>query len=197
MISAVTGWLKSKTTEKIDITTASGVTYEMAVPLGTMERLPDIGAEVELTTILVVREDAWQLFGFDRDRDRVVFQKLLGASGVGPKLAMAILSTLGGNRVVRSLLDGDIGLLSTVSGVGKKKAEKLIVELRDRVKELEVADAKGGSASAVGEQAIQALVNLGYSPSESERAVRASLARDRNAVISDLIRNALQQMVKR
>lgn len=197
MISAVTGWLKSKENEKIDVATASGLTYEMAVPLGTLERLPDVGAEVELTTILVVREDAWQLFGFDRDRDRIVFQKLLGASGVGPKLAMAILSTLGGNRVVRSLLDGDIGLLSTVSGVGKKKAEKLIVELRDRVKDLELPDTKGASASATGEQAIQALVNLGYSPTESERAVRASLVRDRNAAISDLIRNALQQMVKR
>ncbi len=197
MISAVTGWLKSKGGDKIDVATASGLTYEVSVPFGVLERLPDIGAEIELTTILVVREDAWHLFGFDRDQDRFVFQKLLGASGVGPKLALAILSTLGGNRVVRSVRDGDIGLLSTVPGVGKKTAEKLIVELRDRVKDLDVPDSKGSTAGALTEQAIQALVNLGYSPAESERAVRAALARDRKAAISDLIRTALQQMMKR
>jgi Holliday junction DNA helicase RuvA len=197
MISAVTGWLKSKENEKIEVATASGITYEISVPVGVLERLPDIGAEVELTTIMVVREDAWLLYGFDRDQDKLVFQKLLGASGVGPKLALAILSTLGGNRVVRSVRDGDIGLLSTVPGVGKKTAEKLIVELRDRVKTLEIPDATGGGSSALAEQAIQALVNLGYSPAEAERAVRSSLARDRNAAISDLIRSALQQMMKR
>jgi Holliday junction DNA helicase RuvA len=197
MISGVTGWLKSKEGDKIDVATASGLTYEIAVPVGVLERLPEIGAEIELMTILVVREDAWHLYGFDRDQDRVVFQKLLGASGVGPKLAMAILSTLGGNRVVRSVRDGDIGLLSTVPGVGKKTAEKLIVELRDRVKTLEVSEAGGTTSGALAEQAIQALVNLGYSPAESERAVRTSLARDKNAAISDLIRSALQQMMKR
>ncbi len=109
-----------------------GVGYSLTVPAGVAERLPAAGSRVSLWTELVVKEDGWSLFGFDRPAERVVFQRLLGASGFGPKLALALLSALGPERTVRSILTKDLVSLSSVGGIGKKKAERLVLELRDR-----------------------------------------------------------------
>ncbi|MBI2402077.1 MAG: hypothetical protein HYV20_04960 [Gemmatimonadetes bacterium] len=98
MISAVRGTLISKTGDRVVLETTGGVSYELAVPLGVLERLPVEGRAVELKTVLVVREDGWALYGFDQELERTVFQRLLGASGIGPRLALALVSTLGGPR---------------------------------------------------------------------------------------------------
>jgi Holliday junction DNA helicase RuvA len=128
MIAGVTGVLTHRSPETIVIQTESGVAYALTVPLGVFERLPATGTAISLHTELVVREDSWMLFGFDTPGERSVFQQLLHATGFGPRLAIAVLSSLGPSRTVRSIREGDIAALSTVSGNGKKKAERLILD---------------------------------------------------------------------
>jgi len=195
VIAGVRGQLLSKTGDRVVVATSGGVTYEIAVPLGVLEHLPGLTSEVELKTVLVVREDGWSLYGFDEDHERVVFQRLLGATGVGPRLALAVVSTLGGTRAVRAVRDGDVAVLCTVPGVGKKTAERIILELKDRLRDIAVP----GTAeveSAPTDQAVQALVNLGYSAMDAERAVRSVLSEDRGVEPVDLIRGALQLLTK-
>ncbi len=193
MISAVRGKIVSRTGDRVVLATAGGVSYEIAVPLGVLERLPENGATVELATVLVVREDGWALYGFDRELERVVFQRLLGASGVGPRHAMALVSTLGGERVVRALKEGDLAILCTVPGIGKKIAERMVVELKDRMGDL-LEGAGELSRPRSAEQAVQALVGLGYSAAEADRAVRAAVNRDGPAEAVELIRRALRHL---
>jgi Holliday junction DNA helicase RuvA len=195
MIAGVKGTLLSKTGDRVTVATSGGVIYEIGVPLGVLERLPAEGAEVQLRTVPVVREDAWQLFGFDQEHERDIFQRLLGASGVGPRLALALVSTLSGARVVRSVKDGDIAALCTVPGVGKKTAERIILELKDRLGDVSVPGMPEASG-APADQAVQALVNLGYPAAEAERMVRQVLSRDGSAQPVDLIRGALQLLTK-
>src|ERR1041385_6659147 len=133
MISTVRGVLADRAGETVVIETDGGVGYAVTAPLGVFERLPDRGGRCALHTELVVREDGWTLYGFDSVVERAIFQRLLSATGLGPRLALAILSTLGPERAVRSIRARDVAALSTVSGIGKKRAEKLIVELSDRV----------------------------------------------------------------
>lgn len=191
MIAAVSGRVMSKSGDQVVVQTAAGVSYELAVPLGVLERLPVEGAPVTLKTVLVVREDAWALYGFDDEVERSVFQKLLAATGVGPRLALAIVSTLGGIRVARSIANGDLAALCTVPGVGKKKAERLVLELKDRLGDLAVPGAEA-AVHAPAEQAVRALVNLGYTHPDAERAVRSLVSEDGAAQPIDLIRGALK-----
>jgi holliday junction DNA helicase RuvA len=195
VISAITGTLTAVGADRLAIATAGGVTYELAVPIGVVERLPNLGTEVTLQTVLVVREDGWLLFGFDEFHERTVFQRLLGATGVGPRLALAMVSTLSGTRVVRAIKDGDLATLSTVPGVGKRTAERIVVELKDRLKDV-AAPGSMPSADAPAEQAVQALTNLGYSASDSDRAVRTVVAQTEDGKPVDLIRGALQLLTK-
>lgn len=194
MIAGVRGMLLSKTGDRVVVATTGGITYEIAVPLGVLEHLPTVGSDVALQTVLVVREDGWLLFGFDEDTERQVFQRLLGASGVGPRLALALVSTLSGARVVKSIRDGDVGALCTVPGVGRKTAERIILELKDRLRDVAVPGEK--TAGAPTEQAVQALMNLGYSAADAERAVREAVSRDGTEEPVDLIRGALQLLTK-
>jgi Holliday junction DNA helicase RuvA len=191
MIAAITGTLATTGNDGVTIATAGGVTYEVAVPLGVVERLPAVGTEVTLQTVLVVREDGWSLFGFDEIQERTVFQRLLGATGVGPRLALAMVSTLSGARVVRAIKESDLATLSTVPGVGKKTAERIVVELRDRLGDISAPGAPP-VPGAPAEQAVQALTNLGYSTVDADRAVRAVLAETQDGKPVDLIRGALQ-----
>ncbi|HEX9582353.1 MAG TPA: Holliday junction branch migration protein RuvA [Gemmatimonadales bacterium] len=192
MIAAVRGSVIGKTGDRVSIATAGGVSYEIAVPLGVLERLPSDARDVELVTVLVVREDGWALFGFDDARERSVFQRLLTATGVGPRLALAMLSALGGGaRVVRAIRDHDLATLCTVPGVGKKTAERLVVELKDKMADLAKTEAAAGRAP-VAEQAVQALVGLGYPATEADRAVRTVLSQDGAGDPVDLIRRSLQ-----
>ena len=195
MIGGVRGTLAGKHGERITVATPGGVSYELSVPLGVLERLPPEGTAVELRTVLVVREDGWLLFGFDSDYDRAVFQRLLGATGVGPRIALALVSTLGAPRVVRALKESEFAILCTVPGIGKKTAERMVIELKDKFGDLA---APGGTPtiSPVAEQAVQALVNLGFSPADADRAVRAALSVDGASATAELIRGALQLLTR-
>ncbi len=192
MISGVRGTIAAKAGDRIVLATTGGVSYEIAVPLGVLERLPPEGTEVALETVPVVREDGWALYGFDDASERLIFQRLLGATGVGPRLALALVSTLGGVRVARSITDGDLAALCTVPGVGKKTAERIVIELKDRLKDVQPDGGGGPGTSAPGEQAVQALTNLGYNAGDADRAVRRVLAEAAGASPVDLIRQALQ-----
>jgi Holliday junction DNA helicase RuvA len=192
MIALISGTLREREGDAVLIETSGGVGYQVTVPLGVIERLPAAGSRVQLHTELVVREDGWALYGFDRVAERVVFQRLLSASGFGPRLALALLSTLGADRTVRSIRQRDIAALSTVSGIGKKKAERLVLELHDRFEELgkELPPAPLGP----GEEALAALTRLGYAPAQAESAVRDALAADGASDTAQLIRQALQSL---
>jgi len=189
MIALVTGTLRERDGDTVLVETAGGVGYAVTVPLGVLERLPGNGNRVSLYTELVVREDGWALFGFDRPGERAIFQRLLSASGFGPKLALALLSTLGPDRAVRSIQQRDIAALSTVSGIGRKKAEKLVVELGDRFKDMPHDLAR--PEPRPGEEALQALVRLGYPAAVAEDAVRAILGEGIEETAA-IIRRALQ-----
>jgi Holliday junction DNA helicase RuvA len=196
MIAGIRGTLIARQGDRVVVETASGVSYELAVPLGVLERLPAEGAAVDLRTVLVVREDGWALYGFDRDYERGVFQRLLGASGVGPRLALALLSSLGGPRVVSALTGGDLAALCTVPGVGKKTAERIVLELKDRLSDLTPPGEAPARAPAA-DQAVQALVNLGYGAADADRVVRAVLAERGSAAVAEVIRQALQILARR
>jgi Holliday junction DNA helicase RuvA len=191
VIAFLTGILRSRDGDLVLVETGGGVGYAVTVPLGVLERLPANGETVSLHTELVVREDGWALYGFDRPGERAIFQRLLSASGFGPKLALALLSTLGPERAVRSIQSRDIAALATVSGIGRKKAEKLVVELGDRFKE--VPQDLAPATSRPGEEAVQALVRLGYAAAQAEDAVRGVLAGGLTDT-ARLIRDALQRL---
>jgi Holliday junction DNA helicase RuvA len=195
MIAGVRGRLTAKSGDRVVVATAGGLSYELAVPLGVLERMPPEGQDVDLRTVLVVREDGWLLFGFDRDHERQVFQRLLGATGVGPRIALALLSTLGGGRVVAALRGGDLATLCTVPGIGRKTAERIVLELKDKLADL-TAPGETPARAPAADQAVQALVNLGYGALDADRAVRAALADAGAAATTELIRRALRALAK-
>lgn len=175
MISLVAGILVSKDLDRAEILTASGVGYDLSIPLGTYEALPRAGEQVRLHTALVVREDDWLLFGFATSFERAVFRKLLLAKGVGPSLALGMLSTLSAERLVRAIREKDLATLQQVPRVGRKKAEQLILDLADKLDE--VASAPADSArpgAATDTDAVRALVSLGYAAPDAEKAVRTA-----------------------
>jgi holliday junction DNA helicase RuvA len=194
MISQVSGTLVTKELERVDVATPGGVTYELLIPLGVYETLPRAGEPVVLHTHLVVKEDSWQLFGFSTPFERRVFQRVLNAKGVGPSLALGLLSTLSAERLIRAIQARDVATLQSVPRVGRKKAEQLILDLADKLTDLQVS---GGPSSArvegVGaEDAIRALVSLGYTPADAERAVRQAIDEGgRGMGAAELIRSAL------
>lgn len=192
MIAAVRGTVVSRAGDRVTVATTGGVSYEIAVPLGVLERLPRDGHVVELVTVLVVREDGWALYGFDDTAERAVFQRLLTATGVGPRLALAMISALGGAaRVVGAIRGHDLAALCTVPGVGRKTAERVVVELKDKLADLPRTEAAAGTPPAA-EQAVQALVGLGYPAAEADRAVRTVVSHDGAGEPAELIRRSLQ-----
>jgi Holliday junction DNA helicase RuvA len=192
VIARVTGVLAERAGDAIVVETDGGVGYALTVPAGVAERLPAPGARVSLYTELVVKEDGWALFGFDRPVERMVFQRLLDASGFGPKLALAVLSALGPERTVRSILSRDLAALSSVSGIGRKKAERLVLELQDKFGDVSLqAPAQRLLGS---DDAVQALMGLGYGAGAADEAVRAVLADGAPSETSQLIRRALQRL---
>jgi len=196
MIAMVSGVVAAREGDSLVVHTDGGVGYRVTVPAGVAERLPGPGDRVSLHTELVVKEDGWALYGFDRPGERLVFQRLLGASGFGPKLALALLSALGPERTVRSIRARDLAALSSVGGIGRKKAERLVLELQDRFDDVPLESRPAGPAG--GDEAVRALVGLGYGPGAADDAVRAALAGGASTEdTSQLIRRALQQLAAR
>jgi holliday junction DNA helicase RuvA len=192
MIATLTGLLAEREGDMLVVQTDGGVGYAVTVPVGVAARLPALGTRVSLFSELVVKEDGWALYGFDTGTERQVFRQLLTASGFGPKLALALLSALGPERTVRSILSRDLTTLSSVSGIGRKKAERLVLELQDRFSD--IAFERPSVRLPGSEEAVRALMGLGYEVAAADDAVRAALAEGAPAEAPQLIRRALQQL---
>ena len=201
MIGQISGVLIEKQAPDI-LVDVSGIGYELQVPMTTLYLLPALGQQVKLFTHFVVREDAQLLYGFVAEKDRALFRALIKVNGVGPKLALTILSGMDGNAFASCVLAGDSAALVKLPGVGKKTAERLVIEMRDRLKDWQVDSIDGANSSKRGSfgggmvaDAESALVALGYKVQEASRAI-AAVNDDSVSNSEDLIRLALQSMVK-
>lgn len=197
MISRVRGRLLVKELERVEVMTGAGVGYEVNVPARLHDRLPAEGHDVELHTAMVVRDDDMELFGFVSARDRELFLRLQDASGVGPRVALALLGELPGSRLVRAIRAKDHDVLRTVTGVGKKTAERIGLELADKLDDLSAEEAAEPTTAA--DSAVQALRSLGYGAKESEQAVhQARTAADGGEAddleTEELVKRALQHV---
>ena len=194
MIAYLRGRLLEKRPPSL-VLDVQGVGYQLEAPMTTFFDLPEPGAEVELQVHFVVREDAQLLYGFTRPRERDLFRNLLKVSGVGPRVALAILSTLSAEEFHACMASEDVDRLTHVPGIGRKTAQRLVVEMRDRLlKESELpAAAAPGSAPAPTtpvQDAVSALISLGYKPVEASRAVREVAAEGLGS--EEIIRHALR-----
>jgi Holliday junction DNA helicase RuvA len=191
VIGRLEGQLLEKGPERV-ILDVGGVGYELQLPLSTFLELPDAGKTIRFCVHTYVREDQLRLYGFLREEERSAFGILLGINGVGPRLALAILSGLSVPRLVQVVQRDDRAALRGIPGVGAKTAERILVELRDKVNRIET----GGSPEPATEQdeaTVSALLNLGYPRAQAERAVRQALERlGDEPSIEDLIREALR-----
>ncbi|MBL4610598.1 Holliday junction branch migration protein RuvA [Halopseudomonas sp.] len=201
MIGRLTGSLLEKQPPHI-LLDVQGVGYELDAPMSTFYRLPALGESVTLHTHMVVREDAQLLYAFAEKRERELFRELIRLNGVGPKLALALMSGLEADELIRAVQAQDTSALVRVPGVGKKTAERLLIELRDRFKAWEALPgslkplASGGGVAAAASQssdAVSALIALGYKPQEASRAVAA--VEEEGMSSEELIRRALKGIV--
>jgi Holliday junction DNA helicase RuvA len=196
MIGTLRGVLSAKAPPQL-VVEVGGVGYELEAPMSTFYTLPAIGGELRLLTHLVVREDAHVLYGFATEDERRLFRSLLRVSGVGPKLALAILSGSSVDAFAQCVEAQDAGALTRIPGIGRKTAERLLVEMKDRLRGIAggLDDAArvghGGGARA---EALSALVALGYRPQEATRLLQA-VAADA-ATTEELIRGALQNAAR-
>jgi len=190
MIGSLRGRIASKTPPQLTVD-VGGLGYELEAPMSTFFHLPAVGEEVRLLTHLVVREDAHVLYAFATEDERRLFRSLIKVSGVGPKIALALLSGISVSAFAQCVLDEDIGTLTRVPGVGRKTAERLIVEMRDRLAAPQASPGApvAAAASAAGE-AYGALVALGYRPAEAARLLKAVGPGTHST--EELIRRALQ-----
>jgi Holliday junction DNA helicase RuvA len=197
MIAQVRGTLVHKELDRVEIMTAGGVGYECLIPLSVFESLPAAGGDVSLHTHLSVREDGWSLYGFSHTYERAVFQKLLTAKGVGPALALGILSALTPDRVAKALREKDITTLMRVPRVGRKKAEQIILDLSDKIDQVGHGPAGSGAVTPVTDDATRALIALGYNPGDADRAVRAVLETGAGGDVSIVVRQALARLTSK
>lgn len=200
MIGQISGILKDKQAPDI-LVDVSGIGYELQVPMTTLYLLPELGEQVRLYTHFVVREDAQLLYGFVVEKDRALFRALIKVNGVGPKLALTILSGMDGNAFASCVQAGDSAALVKLPGVGKKTAERLVIEMRDRLKDWQIERAGDGSVGVAADlnsmvaDAESALVTLGYKVQDASRAI-AAVNYESAENSEELIRLALQSMVK-
>ena len=196
MIGRLYGILLAKKPPQLLIDVA-GIGYEVSAPMTTFYELPEIGNEITLHTHLAVREDAHVLYGFLREQDRLLFRTLIKVSGVGPKLALAILSGMSADEFAGLVQIGDSAALTKLPGVGKKTAERLVVEMKDRLKDWqgvtlapETSVSPAVSANNSVKDAVSALVSLGYKPQEASRMV--SQVESHGLASEEMIRLALR-----
>jgi Holliday junction DNA helicase RuvA len=195
MIGSLIGLIKEKTPSSI-LLEVNGIGYEIAVPLSTSFQLPNVGESAYLLTHLVVREDQHSLYGFATDEERKLFRALIKISGVGAKLAITILSGTNVNGFIQSVVNEDIDALVHLPGIGKKTAERLIVEMKDKVSEIssdENSLSQSNENSAVAE-AINALVNLGYKTKDAKTIL--DKIESEGLTVEELIRQALKSLNK-
>ncbi len=198
MIARLSGILVAKQPPLLVID-VGGVGYEVEAPLSVFYDLPELGKPLILLTHLQVKDDGHNLFGFASESQRTLFRQLLKISGIGAKLALAILSGTTPDELARFVSEGDSAALTRLPGIGKKTAERIIIELRDKLDHLPVAGSlPGGSATAApvnaASEATHALASLGFKPQEASRLVRLVAKPDMSA--EDIIRLALQATIK-
>jgi len=200
MISRLTGLLAAKRAPQILID-CNGVGYEADVSMTTFYQLPEVGQQVAVWTHLLVKDDSHSLVGFIAEAERRLFRQLIRINGVGPKMALAILSGIDERQFALCIANSDVAMLTRLPGVGKKTAERLIIEMRDKIDDL-ILDLPGeplvaGTQGAVSE-AVEALQALGYKPGDAEKMISSAQQQgDGQATAAQLIKAALQASVKR
>jgi Holliday junction DNA helicase RuvA len=199
MIASLTGRLRRKAADYL-VVEVSGVGYRVQAPLSTYYSMPDAGAEVTLHIHTHVREDALSLFGFLTEAEKDMFLVLLGVSGIGPRLALAILSSLTVSDISSAIRTSDDSRLCTIPGIGRKTAARMVLELKDKIKLLPSTDPSQNRLTAGPDHvddAISALVNLGYKKTLAEEALRNVRQGRAGLAIEELIREALNALMKR
>lgn len=196
MITLLVGTLVERDLSSVEVLTSGGVGYSLAIPLSTFESLPKAGEPVRLHTHLVVKEDGWQLFGFGSTYERNVFMRLLNAKGFGPQLSLNMLSALSAERLVRAIRERDLATLQQVKGLGRKKADQLLLDLADKMDDLQRGAASvAGTGGAGVDDAVRALQSLGYGVAEAESGIRAAIdAGEGKDSTASLIRAALARI---
>ncbi len=192
MIASLKGIVLSKKPEGV-IIDVSGIGYHVSIPLCNLCDIPEPGKMVFLHTYTHVREDALQLFGFISEEDRKVFTTLLGISGIGPKLGLAILSGMPSSRFIETVNNEDVPLLATIPGLGKKTAARLILELRGKLPSIDRENAYPSQENSATGDSISALVNLGYKKLSSEKAVEKAVNNGADT-IEGIIKEALKYL---
>ncbi len=206
MIAHLNGTLLAKQATTV-ILEVGGVGYEVTIPLSTFYDLEDAGANVQLRIYTHVREDALQLYGFKTARERELFQRLISVSGIGPKLGITMLSGMSADEIIASIRTNNLARLTSIPGVGKKTAERLVIELRDKITALsspaleEEFAARDGAGSTVSEDAMRddalsALLNFGYQKSAAEKAITAAMQEGGDISVEAILRRSLRQLAK-
>ncbi len=201
MIAYLAGKLleKQANTAIVDV---GGVGYEVSIPLTTFYELGEPGSDVELRIYTAVREDAIQLFGFKTLRERDLYLKLISVQGIGPKSGIAMLSGMNADEIIAALRSNNLAKLTSIPGVGRKTAERMVIELRDKVGDLGAGTpADPGSSTslpsdAVFDDALSALVNLGYQKAAAEKALNQAAQEGTENTVQKLLRRALQLLAK-
>jgi Holliday junction DNA helicase RuvA len=193
MIALLRGVLLEKHPNQA-VVEAGGVGYDITIPVSTFSRLPDAGAEVRLRIYTHVREDTLALYGFLTQDEKALFEKLIGVSGIGPTLAVKILSGLAAADLIRAIRGGEVERLVRVPGVGKKTAERMVLELRDKLPPVsaEEPQAVAATLSPIDQDVLSALLNLGCGRPQAEAAVRKAKAGGAPADFETLFRRALE-----
>jgi len=189
MIARLSGTLLEKLPDRV-VLDVSGVGYAVAISFQTYQELPDAGATAILLVHTHVREDALALFGFATEREKKLFEMLIGVSGVGPKLALTLLSGIPSGDLVAALAKGDARRLVSIPGIGKKTADRLTLELKEKAEKLFVPSPDAGGAADT-QDVVSALVNFGYKKSDADRVVETIVRRGAPASFSDFLKEAL------
>jgi holliday junction DNA helicase RuvA len=205
MIAHLSGTLISKQATSV-IVDVGGVGYEVTIPLSTFYDLDDMGATVQLRIYTHVREDMLQLYGFKTARERELFLKIISVSGIGPKLAITLLSGMSADEMIASIRTNNLARLTLIPGIGRKTAERLIVELREKVAELSSAqleeelgakpEVSGPTEDTVRSDALSALLNLGYQRSAAEKAIDAALGEGGEISVESILRRGLKKLAR-
>jgi Holliday junction DNA helicase RuvA len=196
VIAHLSGTLLDKQLQRL-VVDVGGVGYDVQVPLSTFYAVGDVGARVALRIHTHVREDALQLFGFATPLEQSLFERLIAISGIGPRVALAVLSGIEPESLVRAIRDADLGRLTSIPGVGKKTAERLVVEMRDRLPKMAETMPPGASNAAdVRSDVLSALANLGYQRAAAERGLERVLTSSDSRDFEDVLRAILKDLAR-
>src|SRR3982751_2290370 len=202
MIAFLSGKLLDKQANTV-IIDVGGVGYEVSIPLSTFFELGDAGTDVQLRIYTHVREDAIQLFGFKTEREREIYLKLISVQGIGAKSGITLLSGMSADEIISAIRSNNLVKLTSIPGVGKKTAERLVIELRDKVDAVSAASADGkaiavggSSEDSVFDDALSALVNLGYQRNAAEKALKQAMQDGGEDSVQKLLRRGLQILAK-